>query len=324
VTEAKLTKRKAVLCPAAKIGASHLSRALGLCLAVVAGSIWGCGGTGRGSGVSGPSLDVSISHQSSAQGATFGIYVSNVGNAPVNGPVTLTLSGTVVPSGNVVPGNGWTCNPVFGVGTTTFGSCTHPGPIPPDTGASISVSYNITTVFLSGNPVNPPTSFGLSISAQATAPGNISAGASDGVTIPLGSSLSSGISTSMNFRLTHVGSSFPAGGTGIYVLSVENAGEDESAGSLSITANLPPGFVYVSSSGTGWACGGGQIVSCTFASTVAPGTTADMMLTVAVDPSLSGAATSNWSTSLSPGMVSPLAMNDVVLVEPPESKLPQP
>lgn len=318
----EFTSRNAALYLVAQVSPRLLRLARAACLAALAGSILGCGGLAGASGVSGPSLAVSISHQSNAQGAVFTIYINNAGNTAVSGPITLALLGTVVPSPAVVPSGGWSCNPPSGGAPTQFATCTNPGPIPAGSGGgNISVAYNITGVFFVGNPVNPPTSYGLSVSAHASAPGNISAGASDGVAIPLSPTTSlSGPSAALNFRLTHVGPSFPAGGTGSYVFSVQNTGDLESTGSVEVTANLPPGITYISSSGTGWVCGGGQVVSCAFAGPIAPGATAEVTLSVWVDASISGAATSNWSTGLSAGAAPSLLMSDWVLVEAPTSR----
>jgi len=275
----------------------------------------GCGGTTASA--SGPDLTLSISHQSSTQGATFDISINNAGNGVVNGPVTLTLSGTVVPPAVIAPGGGWNCVASSAPGSPPqFAVCTNPGPIPPGGGGILSVSYNITTVFLSGNPVNPPTSFGLSISAHASAPGNISAGASDGVSIPLAPAALAALS----FQMNHVGPSFIAGGTGNYVFAVQNTSEAESDGSVDVTLNLPPGFTYASSSGTGWICGGGQVIGCIFTGTIAPGATSEFTLNVLVEVPVSGMATSSWSTSLDEGKGPSLLMSDVVLVEAPADR----
>ncbi len=85
---------------------------------------------------------------------------------------------------------------------------------------------------------------------------------------------------------THTGS-FVVGSTGSYTLTVDNVlGTGPSAGTVTVTDNLPTGLSYVpaGSGGTGWSCSAaGSVVTCT-SSTVIPagGTAAPITLNVAV------------------------------------------
>jgi uncharacterized repeat protein (TIGR01451 family) len=315
VTErGKFMSCNALLCAAAQFGPSLVRLVRALCLVAMVGAIWGCGG----SAASGPNLAVNINGQGSAQSATFTISIANTGSAAVPGPITLTLSGSGV-GAEVTPAGGWSCIPSGG-GHGQFATCTNPGPIPPgDGGVVVSIFYNLLTIFTIGQPVNPPTSYGLSVSAEVSAPGNIAAGASDGVTIPRAAFPSSGPSAILNFGLTHAGPSFQSGGAGSYKFAVQNSSDVESAAPIDVTATLPPGFTYVSSSGAGWVCGGGQIVSCTFLGPLVARASTEVTVGVVVDASLSDTVTSNWSTSLGSGAAPSLVMNDLVVVEPPGS-----
>jgi uncharacterized repeat protein (TIGR01451 family) len=93
---------------------------------------------------------------------------------------------------------------------------------------------------------------------------------------------------------SHTGN-FVATHQGTYTLSVQNLATEPAHGPTTVTDTLPAGLTFVSAAGTNWACSAiGQVVTCTYAPTVAGLTTAPAIaLVVNVASNLRGTAVTN-------------------------------
>jgi uncharacterized repeat protein (TIGR01451 family) len=113
-----------------------------------------------------------------------------------------------------------------------------------------------------------------------------------------------------NLGLTKSGSPNPVtGGANVtYTLTASNSGPN-SAGSLTITDNLPPSTTFVSASGTGWTCShAAGVVTCNRSGTHAVGA-AIPAVTVVATVNASGGTITN-SASIAPGAVGGVAEPD--------------
>ena len=77
---------------------------------------------------------------------------------------------------------------------------------------------------------------------------------------------------------------FTAGGTGVYTMTVSNAGLVTANGPVTVTDTLPPGLGFVSATGSGWSCANvSAAVTCTVTASLGVGDSLpDLMLTVSV------------------------------------------
>lgn len=67
-----------------------------------------------------------------------------------------------------------------------------------------------------------------------------------------------------------------------YEIEVTNLGPDTTTGTITVTDNQPTGVTFGVASGTGWSCGGGASLVCTYAAALAPAGTATITLDVTV------------------------------------------
>jgi uncharacterized repeat protein (TIGR01451 family) len=75
--------------------------------------------------------------------------------------------------------------------------------------------------------------------------------------------------------------SLVAGSTGVYVLTVYNAGPSSSGANVQIVDVLPAGLTYMSLNGAGWTCAAvEQVVTCTLANALAVGTSSSVRIDV--------------------------------------------
>jgi uncharacterized repeat protein (TIGR01451 family) len=182
-----------------------------------------------------PALSVTKTHSGNfyrgETGATYAVTVSNTGNAPTTG--TVTVSDTV-PGGftNVaLSGTGWTC-------PTPGATCTRSDALAP------GGSYPVITVTLDVAPAAPvPT---LTNQVTVSGGGSASASASDPTQIDY----------PLLAMLKHHTGNFVQGQQGaVYALSVQNQGFGPTAGTtVTVTENAPSGLTLVSMAGTGWSC----------------------------------------------------------------------
>ncbi len=194
-------------------------------------------------------LDVAIakSHTGNftvGQNGTFTITVTNVGNTPTTGGLTVTDN---LPAGLgyiSAAGTGWSCSAAGSVVT-----CTNPAVVAVGTAAppiTLTVAVSSPAAPTATNVVSVATP-GDAVSANNTA--------SDAVTV----------ATAIDAAITKIHSgTFTVGQNGTYSIRVTNAGSAPTTGPLTVTDNLPNGLGFVSASGTGWTCSAaGAVVTCT-------------------------------------------------------------
>jgi len=184
----------------------------------------------------GPDLIVSKIHSGNftvnQTGATYAITVSNVGNAPTTGSVSVT---DTLPSGltaTAIAGSGWTC---FGLSNCTRNDALAAGSSYPPITLTVTVASNApasVTNFVTvsgGGDVNPNNN-----------------SASDPTTIAQGPDLA--------ITKSHIGV-FAIGQTGAtYAITVANAGSAPTTGTVTVADSLPTGLTATAMAGTGWTC----------------------------------------------------------------------
>jgi uncharacterized repeat protein (TIGR01451 family) len=167
------------------------------------------------------------------QGATYTVTVSNTGNAPTSGTITVTET---VPSGLVLvsmAGTGWTC-------PSPGNTCSRSDALA--AGASypvITVTVNVLAT-ASSPQVNQ---------VSASQPGVPPATASDPTNIDPGVPV-------LSVTKTHNGNFSQGQTNATYKVTVTNTGPVPTFGPVNVDDLLPPGLTFVSMSGTGWTCGG--------------------------------------------------------------------
>ena len=210
-----------------------------------------------------PALSIVKSHAGNFTVGTNGVFtiaVSNSGNSPTTGSITVTdtlAAGLTFVSGT---GTNWGCAAVLQVVT-----CTNAGPI-----AAASAAGNITlTVAVA---LNAPASIGNT--AIAATAGSANASSTDTVTV---------LSPDLAIAVSHSGS-FTAGLNGVFTIAVSNVGTAPSSGTITVTDTLDNNFSFASAAGTGWGCVNvAQVVTCTNAGPIANGASAgNITLTVLV------------------------------------------
>jgi uncharacterized repeat protein (TIGR01451 family)/fimbrial isopeptide formation D2 family protein len=217
--------------------------------------------------VPGPDLTIAKSHTGNfTQGQTgaYTLIVSNSGGSPTSGAVTVTdnVPAGLVPTSAV--GTGWVCS-VAAQGAT----CSRSDPLAPAT------SYAPITLTVAVE-VNAPAS--VTNTAIVFGGGGVNSSnntASDPTTI--------GAGPDVTIAKSHTGN-FIHGQTGVYTLTVSNAGNSPTSGSVTVTDNVPVGLAPTSAAGTGWICTtAAQGVTCNRSDSLAPGTSyPPIVLTVRV------------------------------------------
>lgn len=172
----------------------------------------------------------------------YSLTVNNTGTAATNGVVTVT---DVLPAGLSFvsgTGTGWSCT---AIGQTV--TCTISSAILVNASSVISLTVN-------------PTSTGTVINnASVVGGGDTSPSPSNDVPTNIGLAPTPNLVISKSVPTTGtVGTNYT------YTLTVNNTGTATTTGTITVTDALPSGLIFVSGSGTGWACSGaGQTVTCT-------------------------------------------------------------
>ncbi len=199
-----------------------------------------------------PALAISKTHTGTFPVGGTGAYaiaVSNTGDGATFGTTTVT---DTLPAGLTyvsAAGTGWTCGAAAQVVTCTSSTAVAAA------GAFPAITLNV-TVPAGTLPGSVTNSVIVSGGGAANSPT-----ATDPTTIAGASSLA--------LAKSHTGS-FVAGQTGTYTLTVSNAGNVATAGTITVTDTLPAGLTYNAAAGTGWTCGAaGQVVTCTSAAVIA-------------------------------------------------------
>ena len=213
----------------------------------------------------GVDLAIAKSHSGSFVVGVNGVYtlaVSNVGNGPSTGAITVS---DTLPNGlSYVSGTGagWNCA-AAGQAVT----CTNPGPLAG--GASSSIAL---TVAVGAAAVPSVTN-----TAAVSTPGDPNAAnnsSSDPTTVVHPP-------PDLAMAKSHSGN-FVVGANGVYTLAVSNVG-GPTTGAITVSDTLPNGLSYISGTGAGWNCAAaGQAVTCANPGPLAAGASTNITLTVAV------------------------------------------
>jgi uncharacterized repeat protein (TIGR01451 family) len=194
------------------------------------------------------------------QGATYTVTVSNTGNAPTSGTITVTET---VPSGLVLvsmAGTGWTC-------PSPGNTCSRSDALA--AGASYPViTVTVNVLATASSPQNNQVS--------AAQPGLPPATASDPTNIDPGMPV-------LSVTKTHNGNFSQGQTNATYKVTVTNTGPVPTFGPVNVDDLMPPGLTFVSMSGTGWTCGGPP--HCNRTDPLAPGASYPVItVTVNVQP----------------------------------------
>jgi uncharacterized repeat protein (TIGR01451 family) len=161
--------------------------------------------------------------------AFYTVRVSNLGNAPTSGTVTVTDTTPVGMSIISMTGTGWSC-------PSPGNTCSRN-----DALAAIAHYPDITVAVSLTNP----TSSLETNQATAVGGGSPSAFASDGTLIDL---------PLIALLKSHTGNFYQGQTNATYRLSVQNQGVGPTLGTVTVTELVPAGLTLVSMSGTGWSC----------------------------------------------------------------------
>ncbi|MFN8666215.1 MAG: hypothetical protein U0164_03335 [Gemmatimonadaceae bacterium] len=229
-------------------------------------------------------VDLSISKTSTSpmtvgQNATYLLDVTNVGPGTTTGAITVT---DILPAGLTyvsATGAGFACT---ATGQTV--TCTAPGPM------TVGQSVGITLTVAVGSAALPTVTNTASVATPGDAnPSNNS------------SSVTTSVASGIDLAISKGASALVTGTNGTFTLDVRNVGTGATTGTITVTDNLANGLTFVSATGSGFSCSAaGQLVTCTRASSLAPGQSVSLILTVAVSAT-AGTAIANTATVSTPG-----------------------
>lgn len=211
-----------------------------------------------------PDLTITKTHAGTftqgSTGKTYSITVTNNGEGPTAGEVSVT---DVLPSGltaTAMSGTGWTCTP----GTLT---CTRNDVLGP---AASYPPVTLTVNVASGAPASVTNTVTVAGGGELN---TINNSASDTASVAQ--------ATDLLVTLTHAGS-FTQGAIGkTYTIIARNAGGLPTAGTVTVSDTLPTGLTATAISGSGWACTLGTL-TCT-RSNVLAGTSSYPAITLTVN-----------------------------------------
>jgi uncharacterized repeat protein (TIGR01451 family) len=204
----------------------------------------------------GPDLIISKTHTGNflqgQTGATYTLTVSNTGQSPSSGAITVS---DAVPAGltpTSASGTGWSCT-ITGQNV----SCTRNDAL----AAGQSLPVITLTVDVAANASNVTNTATVAGGGDVNGANN---SASDATTIVSGPDLT--------ITVAHVGN-FQQGQTGAtYTITVGNSGATASSGLVTVSHTAPAGLTPTAASGTGWSCSvSGQNVTCTRSDALATG-----------------------------------------------------
>jgi uncharacterized repeat protein (TIGR01451 family) len=212
-----------------------------------------------------PALSITKSHTGhfyrGETGALYTVSVSNTGNAPTSGTVTVIDNAPVGFANVSMSGTGWTC-PTPG-STCTRSDALAPGGSYPDITVSVDVAPDC--------PLPSVTN-----QASASGGGSPTATANDPTTVDYPILL---------ILKSHTGNFVQGQQGAIYTLRIQNQGFGPTIGTVTVTEVTPGGLTLVSMSGTGWTCPASPGNTCTRSDSLA--STAfypDITVTVNVAP----------------------------------------
>ncbi len=215
-----------------------------------------------------PALVITKSHAGNftvGQPGVYTIKVNNIGTAATTG--TVTVSDTL-PDGMTATsagGLGWTCS------GTTLVNCTRTDPLTPGN------SYPSITLTVSLGAVRP-----LVFNCAS-----VSGGGDDNISLPHSACDQTIINTlALSIDKSHT-APFITGQSGLYKITVNNVGLLPTAGTVTVTDNLPPGLTATSIIAPGWNCSTVPTTSliCARSDVLAPAAGYPVIaLTVSIDP----------------------------------------
>jgi uncharacterized repeat protein (TIGR01451 family) len=215
----------------------------------------------------GPDLTVAKTHAGNftpgQTGAVYTITVSNIGNGPTNGKVTLVDTLPAKLTATAMSGTGWNC----ALATLT---CTRLTSVP---GAGSYPPITLTVNVASDAPASVVNTATVSGGGETNTANDT---ALDPTTI--------GFPANMTVAASHVGN-FTQGQTGAtYSLRVSNSGSGATIGAVTLVDTLPAKLTATAMGGVGWSCTLGTL-TCTRSDALAPGASyAVVTVTVNVAP----------------------------------------
>jgi uncharacterized repeat protein (TIGR01451 family) len=190
-----------------------------------------------------PALSITKSHSGHFYrgeiGAVYTVTVSNIGNAPTSGTVTVTDNAPVGLTNVAMSGTGWTC-------PTPGSTCTRSDAL------GAGSSYPDLTVSVDVAPDAPVPSLTNQVTASGGGAPAVTANDPTTIDYPLLAILKS-----------HVGNFVQGQQGAVYTLRVQNQGFGPTVGTVTATEVTPPGLTLVSMSGTGWTCPASPGNTCT-------------------------------------------------------------
>ncbi len=226
-------------------------------------------------------LTVAKSHAgnfSQGQSGTYTITVTNSGGVASSGAVTVTDTPPPGLTPGAATGTGWTC----GTSAQTV-TCTRSDAL------AGGASYPAISV-----PVTVATNSALSVTNTASVSGGNDSDtgnntASDPTTI-------NGV-PDLAVAKSHSGN-FTRGATGVYSITVSNAGGGATSGTVTVSDTLPAGLTPSTQGGAGWTCGAsGQTVTCTRSDALAAGGSYPAITLVVGVLQTAGASVTNTATA---------------------------
>ncbi|MBN8734260.1 MAG: DUF11 domain-containing protein, partial [Acidobacteria bacterium] len=165
--------------------------------------------------------------------ATYSITVTNSGQLPTTGTVTVTDTPPAALSNFALSGAGWTCQ------ATPTVACTRSDVLAP------GASYPVIT-FAADVSATPPASF--------TNTANVSGGGDSFAGNNTANDPTSTLGADLTITKTHTGD-FARGQVGAtYTITVTNQGGSATSGTVTVVDTLPAGLTATAMAGTGWTC----------------------------------------------------------------------
>jgi uncharacterized repeat protein (TIGR01451 family) len=225
-----------------------------------------------------PTLALAKSHTGSfvaGQTGTYTLVVSNAGNGPTSGKITVTDTLPVGLSFNAATGNGWNCS-----GSATIATCTSPAAV---------------AAHAAGNPIALTVNVATNAPATLTNSANASGGGAPNA--PVATDITAILHSILAIAKTHAGA-FLVGSRGTYTIALRNTGTAATSGIVTAIDTLPPGLTFNAASGTGWTCAGsGQSATCTSTTSIAAGGTGSPIAITVNVTGAPGSVTNSATTS---------------------------